>query len=85
MADMIIAPALDPFVDFVVNDLLSGLPALAHRRMFGGYGLYSDGKFLPIIDDGVLYLKADEKLHCGFEEAGSERLRIRPKTVSMLR
>lgn len=62
---------LNPFVDFVVNDLLSGLPALTHRRMFGGFGLYSAGKFFAIIDDGMLYLKADEKLKEEFEEAGS--------------
>lgn len=63
---------IDPFVDFVINDLLAGLPALTHRRMFGGYGLYSAGKFFAIIDDGVLYLKADEKLRDEFENAGSE-------------
>ena len=62
---------IDPFVDFVINDLLAGLPALTHRRMFGGYGIYSVGKFFAIIDDGILYLKADEKLRDEFEEAGS--------------
>lgn len=62
---------LNPFVDFVINDLLAGLPALTHRRMFGAYGLYTAGKFFAIIDDGTLYLKADEKLKEAFEEAGS--------------
>ncbi|HPF94936.1 MAG TPA: TfoX/Sxy family protein [bacterium] len=62
---------LSPFVDFVINDLLAGLPALTHRRMFGAYGLYSAGRFFAIIDDGTLYLKADEALKEEFKEAGS--------------
>jgi DNA transformation protein len=62
--------ALNPFVDFVVNDLLSGLPALTHRRMLAAT-VYIRRKVFAIIDDGMLYLKADEKLKEAFKEAGS--------------
>jgi DNA transformation protein len=29
--------------------------------MFGGVGLYSDGRFFGLIDEGTLYLKVDDR------------------------
>jgi DNA transformation protein and related proteins len=44
-----------------VLDQLDGLGALRSRRMFGGVGLYCDDAFFALIDDGVLYLKVDDR------------------------
>jgi len=39
---------------------LAGLGRLRSRRMFGGLGLYCDGRFFGLVDDDVLYLKVDD-------------------------
>lgn len=30
------------FHDYVINDLLSEIPGITSRKMFGGYGIYKD-------------------------------------------
>jgi DNA transformation protein len=42
-------------------DQLAGLGELRSRRMFGGVGLYCGDRFFALMDDGVLYLKADDE------------------------
>jgi DNA transformation protein and related proteins len=54
-------------------DLFHGLGTIRVRRMFGGQGVYADDVFFAIVDDGVLYLKADEITASHFEERGSSR------------
>src|SRR5215469_447465 len=48
----------DSFKDFVL-DQLSALPELRAKAMFGAHGLYSDGKFFGIVDEGRLFFKTD--------------------------
>jgi DNA transformation protein len=48
----------DSFREFVLEQL-AGLVELRCRRMFGGYGLYSDGVFFGILFDGRLYFKTN--------------------------
>lgn len=50
-----------------MSELVESLPGLFHglgtirvKRMFGGHGIYADEAFFAIVDDDVLYLKADE-------------------------
>lgn len=40
------------------------------RKMFGGYGIYHDGLMFALIDDDILYLKADVENAWTFEELG---------------
>jgi DNA transformation protein len=47
------------FLTFVLEQL-AGLPGVTSQRMFGGVGLYCDELFFGLIDDDVLYLRADE-------------------------
>lgn len=47
-----------PFGDIVV------------KRMFGGAGVYCDGLFFAVLDDGVVYLKVDDVTRAAFEAAG---------------
>lgn len=40
---------------------LARLGELSARRMFGAVGLYADGVFFGLIDEGVLYFKVDDR------------------------
>ncbi len=57
--------------DLVVEDLLMGVANITSRAMFGGWGLYKDGKIFGIIADGVVYLKLAEAHRAAFETLGS--------------
>lgn len=57
------------FRDYVL-DQLEDLGGLSHRAMFGGVGLYQDGRFFAIIWRDVLYLKADNTTRADFEAEG---------------
>lgn len=48
------------FHDFVVHELLFDIKGISSRPMFGGWGLYSDGKIFGIISDSALYFKVDD-------------------------
>lgn len=58
-------------------DLLSAAGPCVARRMFGGYGISTDGLTLAILADlgagEKLWLKADETSRPQFEAAGCER------------
>jgi DNA transformation protein and related proteins len=58
------------------NDLLEELFApiggVSLRRMFGGIGVFKDGVMFGLVDDDILYLKADDATRQRFEAEGSE-------------
>lgn len=60
---------MDAFTELCV-ELLSPLGPVRVRRMFGGQGLYVDDLFMALIDDGQLFLKADEVTRERFVAAG---------------
>jgi DNA transformation protein len=60
----------DEFVDYMV-DQLSNWAEVSVRRMFGGAGLYRDGKMFGLIADDVAYLKVDDTNRDDFVKAGS--------------
>ena len=62
----------DSFVAFVL-DQLDPLGPIASKRMFGGVGLYAGDLFFALIDDDVLYLKADEATRHAREKVGARR------------
>lgn len=49
---------------------LASAGPVSGRSMFGGFGLYLDGTFFALIDDDVLYFKADDENRPDFEAAG---------------
>lgn len=51
-------------------DLLLPLGPVLYRRMFGGAGLFVDGRMFAILDGETLYLKADDTTRAAFEAAG---------------
>lgn len=60
---------MDAFTELCV-EMLSPLGPVRVRRMFGGQGFYVDGLFMALIDDGQLFLKADELTRERFIAAG---------------
>ncbi|HSU16004.1 TfoX/Sxy family protein [Longimicrobium sp.] len=56
--------------DFVLEQLARVAPAVTHRRMFGGVGIYSDGLFFAVLDDDTIFLKVDDSNRGDFEAAG---------------
>lgn len=60
---------MDAFTELCV-EMLAPLGPVRVRRMFGGQGLYVDGLFMAIIDDGQLFLKTDDVTRERFDAAG---------------
>ena len=54
-------------------DQLAGLGRVRARRMFGGVGLYCGERFFALMDDGVLYLKVDDRTRARYT-----RRRLKP-------
>lgn len=46
----------DSYLEFVL-DQLGQVRAVTWRRMFGGVGLYADGRFFAVLDDDTLYFR----------------------------
>lgn len=59
-----------PYVEELV-ERLSAFGPVSARFMFGGFGLYADGAMFGLVDDGALYLRADEVNRPAFEAVGS--------------
>ncbi len=47
------------FVDFVLNQI-ENAGEITAKKMFGEYGLYSDGKLFALVCDNTLFLKPTE-------------------------
>jgi DNA transformation protein and related proteins len=59
----------DGFIKYVL-DQLSGWGQVSVRRMFGGAGLYREGRMFGLIADDVAYLKVDDSNRDAFVKAG---------------
>ena len=53
-----------------LRELFAPHAAFEARRMFGGWGLYLDGRMCALVADGQLYLKTDATTRPAFEAAG---------------
>jgi len=67
----------DTFVLYL-GDQMAELPLLSWKRMFGGYGMYSEGYFFAIMFDDRLYFKTDSTTEAAFREHGMQAFRPRP-------
>lgn len=63
--------AYDPEFGEWVREHLQALGSLEIKRMFGAAGLYSGGVMFAVLDDGVIWLKADKTTDEAFREADS--------------
>ena len=62
-----------------VIDLLDSFGPCEARRMFGGYGIFHQGRMFGLIADGCLYLKADAQSRALFVDQGSHPFTYRKK------
>jgi DNA transformation protein and related proteins len=51
-------------------DQLGQVTQVQDRKMFGGLGVYSGDLFFAVVDDDVVYLKADDRTAPRFEAEG---------------
>ncbi len=58
------------FIEYIVGQL-STWGEVTARRMFGGVGLYRDGKVFALLANDVAYLKVDNTNRDKFLDAGS--------------
>ena len=75
----------ESYKDFLI-DQLAGFGSVTIRRMFGGGGVYRDGLMFGLVDDDILYLKADATSQPDFEAVGSTAFVYQPgngKAVQM--
>ncbi len=59
----------ETFKDFILDQLHS-VKDIEAKRMFGGYGVYSEGKFFGIIYNGRIYFKTDDAAKKRHKEHG---------------
>jgi len=64
-------------------DQLSTWGKVTARKMFGGAGLYRDGKMFGLVYDDIAYLKVDETNREKFIEAGSAPFKPFPDRPKM--
>jgi DNA transformation protein len=57
------------FLD-MIREMLVPLGSVSSRRMFGGASLYCDGTLFALVDDDVLFLKADDTTKLRYEAEG---------------
>lgn len=55
----------------LLEELFEPVGGVSLRRMFGGIGVFKDGVMFGLVDDDVLFLKADETTLERFEAEGS--------------
>lgn len=61
---------MSEYVEYL-TEILGLFGPITVRRMFGGYGIYSDGLMFALVADDSLYLKADAENAGNFEKKGS--------------
>ncbi|MFH2012875.1 MAG: TfoX/Sxy family protein [Pseudomonadota bacterium] len=67
----------EEFLAYVI-DQFSGWGNVYARKMFGGAGLYHDGKMFGLIADDVMYLKVDNSNREDFVKACSSQFKPYP-------
>src|SRR5438093_6905944 len=64
-------PVSAEYLDYVA-DQLSCIGEVNAKRMFGGVGLYYDGRFFGLIAGDLLYFKVDDENRHAYISAGSK-------------
>ena len=71
------------FLAYVI-DQCSGWDGVTARKMFGGAGLYRDGKMFGLVADDVAYLKADDSNRAEFERAACSPFKPYPEKATAM-
>ncbi|WP_396593147.1 TfoX/Sxy family protein [Brevundimonas sp. R86498] len=72
--------AYDPEFGAWVREHFAGLGPIEIKRMFGGAGVYADGRIFALLDDGVVWLKADDVHSERLVAAGARQFSFPTKT-----
>lgn len=54
-----------------LHDLFAAFGPVSVRAMFGGQGVYAEGRMFALVADGIVYIKVDSDSRPAFEAAGS--------------
>lgn len=65
-------PRDEGFHEYVMSDVFGDMPDIISRAMFGGWGIYKNGKIFAIITDGELYFKVGDSNRADYEKRGSK-------------
>ena len=57
----------------LLEELFEPVGGVSLRRMFGGIGVFKDGVMFGLVDDDMLFLKADEVTAARYEAEGQGR------------
>jgi DNA transformation protein len=60
----------ESFLTFVLEQLSRSRREITHKKMFGGVGIYADERFVALLDNDRLYLKAGDSNRADFEREG---------------
>ena len=60
------------FLEYVLEQMSGSRREIAHKRMFGGMGIYCDERFVAVMDNDRLFLKVDDSNRDDFVREGSE-------------
>ena len=66
--------AYDPAFGDWVREHLAGLGPIEIRPMFGAGSVYADGLIFALLDDGVIWLKADDENRAALEATGARQI-----------
>ena len=66
--------AHDPAFGDWVREHLAGLGPIEIKPMFGGASVYADGLIFALLDDGVIWMKADDGNQPALEAAGARQI-----------
>ena len=76
--------AYDPDFGEWVREHFAALDPLEIKRMFGGAGVYANGLIFALLDDGVVWLKADEVNAPLLAEAGAQQFTYSTKDGAVM-
>lgn len=62
------------FVDYLVEQL-APLGEVSAKSMFGGWGIYHEGRMFALVADDTLYFKVDDANRADFEREGLQAFR----------
>lgn len=71
-------PGKSQFVEYLTEQL-QPLGAVRARAMFGGWGVYLDGRMFALVAADTLYIKADDASRAEFTDLGLEPFRFEMK------
>jgi len=71
------------FLEYIL-DQLSHWGDVTSRRLFGGAGLYRDGKIFALLSDNIMYLKVDETNTEKYVKSGSSPFKPFPNRPTIM-